>query len=166
MIVQKEDLWRPDLGVLDRVEWKKQLADKYKALKMPIERWAFPHHLIGSLSYRADGSVDAVRCMGVYGKRTTRPKMHNKFLIFARYIEPDYYTQPDSEQPYEIKPYAVWSGSFNVTWCATHSFENALYIANYRVANAYFEEYAQILALSEPLDWQSEWVAPEWRIGS
>ena len=34
------------------------------------------------------------------------------------------------------------------------------------VVTAYYHEYEQIFALSEPLDWSSEYVDPEWRIGS
>jgi len=33
-------------------------------------------------------------------------------------------------------------------------------------ALAYYREWAHVLALSEPLDWTSEWCAPEWRIGT
>ena len=49
---------------------------------------------------------------------------------------------------------------------ATKSLENTVIIHSKKVAQAYFNEWAQITALSEPLDWESEWSAPEWRIGT
>jgi len=33
-------------------------------------------------------------------------------------------------------------------------------------SSAYADEYGHILALSETLDWNSEWIEPEWRIGT
>lgn len=46
------------------------------------------------------------------------------------------------------------------------SLENALYITEPAIVEAYFNEYQQIAALSEPLNWGSDWCAPEWRLGS
>jgi phosphatidylserine/phosphatidylglycerophosphate/cardiolipin synthase-like enzyme len=60
----------------------------------------------------------------------------------------------------------VWTGSFNFTYTGTRSFENAIYIEDPEVSRAYFNEWEQIAALSEPLDWESPYVAPQWRIGS
>ena len=34
------------------------------------------------------------------------------------------------------------------------------------IAQAYYNEWNQLAALSEPLDWDSEWCHPEWRIGT
>lgn len=44
--------------------------------------------------------------------------------------------------------------------------ENALYIESEAIPNAYYAEYCQVLLLSERLDWSSEYVEPEWRIGT
>lgn len=90
------------------------------------------------------------------------PRMHNKFVIFCEVIEgkEDYQWYPI------VKPYAVWTGSFNVTKNATASFENALYITEPTIVNAYYQEWAQITALSESLNWFSDWCEPEWRIGT
>jgi hypothetical protein len=65
-----------------------------------------------------------------------------------------------------IQPYAVWTGSFNPTHNGTMSLENAVIIYDDEIAGAYYREWQQIEALSEPLDWNSPWVAPEWRIGT
>jgi len=35
-----------------------------------------------------------------------------------------------------------------------------------RVVKAYYDEWQHIMALSEPLDWSSRWVEPEWRVGT
>ena len=65
-----------------------------------------------------------------------------------------------------IRPYAFWTGSFNFTENACKSFENAIYIRDEILAQAYLKEYSQIAALSEPLNWETEWMSPEWRIGT
>ena len=62
--------------------------------------------------------------------------------------------------------HCVWTGSYNISQTATKSLENAVVIRDQVIAEAYFNEWSQIMALSEPLDWESEWVAPEWRIGT
>ena len=53
-------------------------------------------------------------------------------------------------------PKVVWTGSFNFTINAGRSL----------VAAAYAHEWSQVAALSEPLDWASEWMAPEYRLGT
>lgn len=67
-------------------------------------------------------------------------------------------------------PVAVWTGSFNFTKTASFSFENVIMLHDKSgtnpVLNAYLKEHHQIYALSEPLDWTSKWVAPEFRIGT
>lgn len=65
-----------------------------------------------------------------------------------------------------LEPYAVWTGSFNLTQNASRSLENALYLTSPEIVQAYYSEFGQIMALSEPLDWYSKWVAPEWHVGS
>ena len=39
-------------------------------------------------------------------------------------------------------------------------------IKNDEIAEAYYNEFCQIFALSEPLDWTSKWCEPELRIGT
>ena len=82
--------------------------------------------------------------------------MHNKFLVFCTF----------EYEPFAYRPYAVWTGSFNLTFNASMSLENVVVIQSPVLAGAYLNEWAQILALSEPLDWEQEWVAPTWRIGT
>jgi hypothetical protein len=69
-------------------------------------------------------------------------------------------------EAFVFKPYAVWTGSFNFTANAAYSLENALLIRTPEIVEVYFNEWAVIEAISERLDWDSIWVAPQWRIGT
>jgi len=44
------------------------------------------------------------------------------------------------------------------------SFENALVLYDQKIIDAYYQEYLQIAALSEPLNWTAIWTNPQWRI--
>jgi hypothetical protein len=157
IVVQKEDFLRPDLGV--KSGWKQNLRASYDALRCRRSRWEFGN-MISSLSTCDDISIGAVRCVGNLNRERSPafPRMHNKFLVFCR-IE-------DQENCEAVTPYAAWTGSFNLTNNAANSLENALLVRQPEVVQAYFAEFGQIMALSEQLDWESEWAAPEWRIGS
>lgn len=159
IIVQKEDFLRPDINA-NNSNWRKYLRDKYNQLSCKLDRYVFPD-ILGRLSYCGDPSIGAVRCVGNYNrdKSPAFPRMHNKFLVFAN-------IEDGPEWSYTIEPYAVWTGSFNFTKNATYSLENALHITIPEIVEAYFKEYQQIAALSEPLDWETDWIEPEWRIGS
>lgn len=86
--------------------------------------------------------------------------MHHKFIVLCREVE----SEPHTYMNYN--PYEVWTGSFNFTKNAGSSFENAIVLKDVHLVKAFFSEFAQIAALSEPLDWESEWVQPQWRLGS
>ena len=86
--------------------------------------------------------------------------MHNKFLVFCKV------KNTGKDQFHILEPYAVWTGSFNFSYAASMSLENAIYLTEPNIVMAYFKEFAQIYAISEELDWQSEWCSPEFRIGS
>lgn len=60
-----------------------------------------------------------------------------------------------------IHPYAVWTGSYNITKNGNASPENAMFLDHDRLAAAYCDEWAQLLEVSEPLDWKSIYAAPE-----
>jgi phosphatidylserine/phosphatidylglycerophosphate/cardiolipin synthase-like enzyme len=151
IIVQKEDFLRPD----SRHEggFKDRLRRKYKALH-GLDRYRAPGR-INMMSSSCDPAIEPVRCMGIApdGQRFA-PRMHHKFLVFA------------SLDGRVWRPDAVWTGSFNFTVNAGGSFENAVIIRDPQIANAYLEEWSQVAALSEPLDWSRPWVAPEWRVGT
>lgn len=160
IIIQKEDFLRPDIG--ERTHFKTKLRKKYEKIRCDLMRYSF-NNILRSVSVCSDPSIDAIRCVGNHNKDKSPafPRMHNKFLIFAKIIPNN-----DKDGSASIEPYAVWTGSFNLTKNAVRSLENALYITNKEIVNAYFQEYGQIAAMSEKLDWQSDWAAPEWRVGT
>lgn len=63
-------------------------------------------------------------------------------------------------------PEAVWTGSFNFSVNAGRSLENAVFIEDTAIAQAYANEFSQVAALSEPLNWEDPWCSPEWRCGT
>ena len=161
IIVQKEDFSRPDMDAGNKNSWKKWLQEKYMSLQSSLNRFMFDN-LLRHVSYCTDPSIEAIRCVGNYNrdKKPAFPRMHNKFLIFARIVE------VDDDSWGRVIPYGVWTGSFNLTKNATYSFENAIYTTDSEIVRAYYNEYGQIASMSEPLDWESDWIEPEWRIGS
>ncbi|WP_222436382.1 phospholipase D-like domain-containing protein [Serratia fonticola] len=163
VVVQKEDFLRPDRSEKSYEEWKKWLHSCYSKLKCSIHRGEFEYWILGAMSLSKDYPLDPGRCVGYNDtfKKGVLPRMHNKFLVFANVEQVD-----DCGYPvHVIEPYAVWTGSFNFSKNATHSLENALYITNKKIVDAYFREYTQIAAISEKLDWTSEYIKPEWNIG-
>lgn len=157
MIVQKEDFLRPDIG--SRNGWAKTLRKRYERLHNAIERYQFP--TLKHMSVCGDPSMGPVRCVGAHNRNKTPafPRAHHKFAVFCKYI-----TRPDDFDM--VVPYAAWSGSFNWTENASNSFENAFLTKDAVLVHAFYNEWAQVAAFSEPLDWKDDWVAPEWRIGT
>ena len=160
IVVQKEDFLRPDIGASNN--WKQVLRAKYSMLKCGLTRYSF-QNILSSMSVASDPSIEPIRCVGNHNrdKKPAFPRMHNKFLVFTKVRQSD-----DEYGPEKIEPYAVWTGSFNFTKNATKSLENALFITDPVIVEAFFNEYGQIAAMSEPLDWTSDWAEPEWRIGT
>ncbi|MFT8643095.1 hypothetical protein [Gluconacetobacter sp.] len=84
--------------------------------------------------------IAPLRCVGYTDGQQAVPRMHNKFLVFCSL---------DGTLPV---PQAVWTGSANFSYNASVSFENAVYIENEEIAQAYFDEWRQITMFSEPID--------------
>lgn len=78
----------------------------------------------------------------------------------------DLYTFADLSYEYKFIPKKVWTGSFNFTQNANLSFENALIIDDEKIAKAFYKEWQHIMLFSEELDWRTDWIEPEWRIGT
>ncbi len=156
IIVQKEDFLRPDLVQMRTLG----LRRLYDALPAPLMRYSLPGGVSG-LNYAGDPSIAAVRCVGHHNseKKSAWPRMHNKFLVFCDF-------NPNGDGLENVMPRKVWTGSYNISANAAASWENAIMIDSPEVAGAYAREYGQIMAFSETLDWTSEWIAPEYRIGS
>jgi hypothetical protein len=167
IIVQKEDFLRPDSN--NGYSSGEKLRCLYSQIKTFIRCG-----MSGVAGEMCTGSLqepnEAIRCAGIYqqNKKITFPRMHHKFLVFCEKLEPKNDDWGDNHElaywPY--KPKEVWTGSFNFTKNGTQSLENAVVISSNEVALSYYHEWAQILGISEPLDWHSPWVEPEWRIGT
>ena len=171
IVCQKEDFLRPDIG--EASGWRSHLNGLYSSLRCKVGRHdcgdvAGIAHLSTCLD---EGGMDAIRCVGNHNsdRNPAFPRMHHKFLVFCgiEWIgECDQYGEPLSLYGKRPVPKAVWTGSFNPTANGTKSRENAVLIRSPEIALAYFREWYQMFALSEPLDWESEWCAPEYRIGT
>jgi phosphatidylserine/phosphatidylglycerophosphate/cardiolipin synthase-like enzyme len=160
LVVQKEDFLRPDLG--DSGNWRARLQGLYSGLRCELTRYDFDN-VVGMLSTGGDCTLPPVRCAGIYSRdrAAAAPRMHHKFLIFADILR--------NQRPWghdRVKPHTVWTGSYNLTRNATFSLENAVVLVDPEIVAAYYEEWGHIEALSEPLNWEEEWVSPEWRIGT
>lgn len=165
VIVQKEDFLRPDVGARPHT-WKAWLRRMYSRIEFNIDRYAFPY--LGGFSYAGDPGMEGVRCVGNHNRdrNPAFPRMHNKFMVFGRLETRSGVNHGERFEYERVVPEAVWTGSFNFTRNAGMSLENALYITEPSIVEAYFNEYQQIAALSEPLNWSSDWCAPEWRLGT
>ena len=166
IIVQKEDFLRPDLN--NSSDFYMRLRRAYESLPTTFGRlWV--EGLVGQLSILGDYILAPIRCMGNHNsdKKPAFPRMHNKFLVFTEGFSHEDEFGNEVDRTLGISDNAcVWTGSYNISNTATKSLENAVIIHSKKVAEAYFNEWAQITALSEPLDWESEGSAPEWRIGT
>lgn len=161
IVVQKEDFLRPDIDSTS--DWSHKLRLLYSSLPSGPDRYHWPG-LIGQLSVLGDPAVEAVRCVGNYNRERSPafPRMHHKFLVFCRSVE----LQTQNNYSFAIEPYAVWTGSFNLTQNANMSLENALVLTDTAIVQSYYQEWEQIESISEELDWTTDWSAPEWRIGT
>lgn len=162
IVVQKEDFLRPDSD--SHRKWEAELLGLYERLSCKVLRCELPG-IAGRLSTSYQYEVDPIRCVGNHNsnKSPAFPRSHHKFVVFSKINK----GQKSDSYPFgEVVPFAVWTGSFNFTKNATQSFENAVYITDRKIVDAYANEYAQVFALSEPLNWESQWCAPEYRIGT
>jgi hypothetical protein len=41
-----------------------------------------------------------------------------------------------------------------------------LFLTDRKVVEAYYREWERIEVISEPLNWETDWVEPEWRLGT
>lgn len=172
IIVQKEDFLRPDSKGS-----REDTRAGYAALH-GLYRSALPQS--SHLSFAsADEQIEPVRCMGVENRtqRVAVPRMHHKFLVRFSTVARHAYESPysrvhgaepenDHAAPGALQAQAVWTGSFNMTHNGDRSLENAVVIRDRAVADRYADEWSWVLAMSEPLDWKSEWVEPQWRFGT
>jgi hypothetical protein len=167
IIVQKEDFLRPDYPEENSKPWDRMhnIRKLYYYLPHNLSHESFIGTVMHRMSNSWNTTIEAVRCVGYQKDKdtSTLPRMHHKFVLFCKYGEKivDEYSG-DYQRP--IVPYAVWTGSFNFTNNSIRSLENAIYTENKDVVRGYFDEYIHVLSISEPLNWSSEWCAPEWGV--
>lgn len=144
ILIQKEDFLRPDAGNWSQKRQRKQY--------LALPTFSRMGHESANYSFCSAPTTEAIRCVGIAPpKGQIKARMHHKFMVFC-----------DSN----FEPQAVWTGSFNATFNGGRSLENAVILKSKRLASAYMEEWATLLGISESLDWNSPYVAPEFRIGT
>lgn len=165
IIIQKEDFLRPDLDSSFGC-WKTKLRARYDSIK-PISTpnndfsgWFETANTNEVTGFGSPFASVGIRCVGHHrGSEVTQPRMHHKFLVFLRHVDPKDICEEEDSWPYA--PFAVWTGSFNVTKNGSASLENALYLEDSAIAAAFCKEWAQLVEISEPLDWENEYATPE-----
>lgn len=167
IIVQKEDFLRPDMAAGGK--WKEILHEKYARINNPWLRFNFPEPL-RSMTTNSLSGIDGVRCVGNHNseKVAASPRMHHKFLIRLRQeiVNGEVVEGLKMQDSVTLHPEAVWTGSFNFSRNAGASFENAVVVHDQAIAGSFLDEFSRVAALGEPLDWKSEWIMPEWRVGT
>jgi hypothetical protein len=166
IVLQKEDFLRPDSARMEDVR------AAYALSSLGSERLYYGG-ILSQMSVNGDTFIERFRCVGNHNadKNPAFPRAHHKFLVGCTY-RPDRDDAVDADAPFGepypqcFQPHAVWTGSFNLTANAERSFENVVVIEDEAIAQAYYNEWNQLAALSEPLDWDSEWCQPQWRIGT
>ena len=157
LLVQKEDFLRP----ADKQDnFKAKLTSTYDKLKCDIDCI----DLVG-VAMNHDNlvtKVEPVRCVGHCDRESISSRMHHKFLVFCE--RQTQYSPKRFKDVTTLKPWMVWTGSYNVTESANNSFENVVKVENNAIAEAYFNEYRQLFMLSEPLDWNSKYCEPQYSI--
>jgi hypothetical protein len=122
----------------------------YNALTK-VSRFCLPG-IASDLSTHEGDSSEAIRCVGLCP--TLGPRMHHKFLVFCDWFD-------DGENSPTVVPKVVCTGSYNFTQNSVKSWENAIFFHDQRIALAYAKEFSQLLAFSEPLDWESKSINPQ-----
>ena len=182
VLVQKEDFLRRDDDLADanghRDGWRDILREHYDAVAASdanddlFLRQNLPGPL-GGMSLLRDQRISGIRCFGIRNQRGSgsrpSPLMHHKFLLFAKlHLIPDPGHQGEAE-PTTMpvwEPRVLWTGSANLTRLTARSRENVVIIRDLIIGLAYLQEWVSLMCFSEPPDWDSPWVNPEWREGT
>lgn len=149
LVIQKEDFLRPDMKSRLNEKDKLILKKLYSSFKPFDGTEVATGPFFQDLSKKYQ-SIPPILCYGVYNKEKMfmTPRMHNKFITFLEKKGDLYY------------PKAVWTGSLNLTQLSIHSLENAVFIEDENIANAYAEEMQLLYLNSDSLNWNSSWINP------
>ncbi|AEQ32649.1 phospholipase D nuclease [Acanthamoeba polyphaga mimivirus] len=145
IIVNKEEFLNSNMEISDRPYYK-SLRNKYHNLpdifnvnciccNNKILKCNNFNNIFGDLNHT--DKKGAILTCGVVNNMS---KMHHKFLIFF---------------DEKMKPYGVWTGSYNLSKTSNYSLENALYITDMDVIMEYIKEFKVIYNYSEPHEWKS-----------
>ena len=149
-------------------EWNQKLKTKYIAINSSHANnethYVMPAPLCKMTVSDTQGFW-GIRCMGNNNsaKNRTVPLMHNKFLVLTNYkgVGHDWDNEDESNSRFLTEDSCVWTGSCNLSINSTRSLENAVILHDNNIVCSYLNEYAQIMALSEPIDWESMFCTPE-----
>ncbi|MEH7870199.1 phospholipase D-like domain-containing protein [Rhizobium laguerreae] len=154
-ILNKEDWLALAYAGSDRRHSLRKTYDGFRAFWASREDELSAIPLVLSTQSETDQQFSAFRCCGFKAEPASW-LMHNKFMVFCDYTEVQRARSSyplDFDEKSKIDAKTVWTGSFNFTPHGQNNFENAVVISDATIANAYFCEWGQIAALSEPLDW-------------
>ena len=158
------------LASLDAAALVVQKDDRPRSLRLAREYQAYRQlkpFALDEISGRfAHMERASVRCVGVATKGV-HAYMHHKFIVVGRLrtysqtVRNAYTNEEWVEQKRWFCPEAAWLGSYNFTWNASRSLESAVIIRDEEVARRLHAEFCAVLEISEPLNWDSEHIKPE-----
>ncbi|WP_104839098.1 hypothetical protein [Sinorhizobium fredii] len=154
-ILNKENFLKDEHAIRNA----RRLYEGIHPFKPDKETEAAPYPRVFETISKTGIEFGAFRCCGRLRTESQSPwYMHNKFVVFCDYKETTR-TRPDDPYDYMdisiVRPISVWTGSMNFTGSAGNHLENGLFIQDPEIAQAYFGEWGQVAALSEPLNWES-----------
>ena len=176
VVVQKERNWWTGNDSAPRAGWKDLLRSDYDAVAASgehndiFQRQNCPEPL-GSRGLLGDQHLAGIRCFGQINHggagQEPSPILHDKFLVFS---ELNFIPDPEPGPPdavytngeHEWKPRVLWTGSYNPTRLANRSLETTFTIRDEGIAGFFLHKWSCIMALSEPLDWTSDSIQPQW----
>lgn len=154
LVVQKEDNLPPGYVGLSQMQQAFRLLKPFALDELRSSRFAMMEEI-------------SVRCVGVAAKGSTRANMHHKFLVLGSFatipttVVNGYTGEQHVEQRRVFCPEAAWLGSFNFTRNASRSLESTVIVRDQEIARRLRDEFCAILEISEPLDWNSQHIKPE-----
>lgn len=140
--------------VVNKERWLREWT--FRALKpIPLSLLFLSQNILPP-SYSTDWTR-AAWCAGAINVENNMqfPRMHRKDLVFCSRKRPrgDALSHP-------LEPYAVWSGSYNLTRTARRSVETASLMWSNALATHAYRQFLDVLAHSEPLDSQATASSP------
>jgi len=155
VIMQKEDWLRPD-GTTSHPGVNLNTRECYRR-RAGFDRSELQD--LAGLSYLSDPMLERYRVFGINGARTQNPVMHHKFLVGCDA------TERNEAGQLVFKPKSVWAGSFNMTGRSVRNLDSAIIMGS-EPASVYYKEWRDAVMFSEPLDFNANYVCPEWRLGT